>query len=386
MEVLLISSGIPDRDYPLIGIFEFDQAKALARSGIQVTYFAIDLRSIRRKRRLGIQSGISDGVKWFRYALPVGAIPRKMKYIIGLWALRRLYRRVFQNARPDIVHAHFTDTAYIASRFCAEERIPLVITEHSSEMNKPHVDPDLLKYAKRAYRDADTVIAVGSGLARHIREQTGVTCRVVPNILPVDDFYGVRHDTQKNGFGFVFCGSLIDGKRPLLLLEAFQGVRKRYPDVRLGFIGDGVLGRELESRIRNRHLEQCVTLYGRLSRKEIARVYKEYDCFVLPSLSETFGVAYIEAMAAGLPVIATRCGGPEDYVIPAVGVLTEVDDEAALQDAMEEMLRSGQKYHAEAIRNYVLENFSERVVTEQLKKIYTELLAEGNRAARGRPE
>ena len=61
---------------------------------------------------------------------------------------------------------------------------------------------------------------------------------------------------------------------------------------------------------------------------EIVKVYEECDCFVLPSAGETFGVVYVEAMAAGLPVIATRCGGPEDFVNEDNGILiiSEIKD------------------------------------------------------------
>lgn len=372
MHVLIVSRGMPDQQNPFMGLFEYDQAKALAKAGVQVTFFAVDLRSFRRKREFGIHSGSSDGVQWHRIDVPVGAVPRAMLLKIGTWALKKLYQTVFRdkNEKPDLIHAHFTNEAYMAAKLCEQEGIRLIVTEHSSEMNKPELEESLLNCAKYAYSKADAVIAVGQGLAANIEKNTGVSCTVIPNIMAADDFYAVKRNPEPKSFGFVFCGNLIDVKRPLLLLDAFRMVQKKDPDIRLGFIGDGSLRNELERKIEELNLQSSVTLYGRLPRNEIAPIYGNYDCFVLPSRSETFGVAYIEAMAAGLPVIATKCGGPEDFVTPEVGALIPVEDEEALVQAMEAMIAAADRYDSEVLKAYVRDRFSADAVAEKLTRLY----------------
>lgn len=86
-------------------------------------------------------------------------------------------------------------------------------------------------------------------------------------------------------------------------------------------IGDGHLRSVLMEYVWKHDLHDIVMFHGILSPMEIVKVYEECDCFVLPSAGETFGVVYVEAMAAGLPVIATRCGGPEDFVNEDNGIL-----------------------------------------------------------------
>ena len=291
---------------------------------------------------------------------------------IGTWALKKLYKIAFTNKsdKPELLHAHFINEAYMAAKLCEQEEIRLIITEHSSEMNKSEIDKSLLHYAKSAYSKADTVIAVGQGLANNIKKNTGISCTVIPNIMAVDDFYGVKRNPEPKSFGFVFCGNLIEVKRPILLLNAFSIVQKNHPEIRLGLIGDGVLHNELEEKIKELNLLSSVKVYGRLLRKDIASIYSSYDCFVLPSRSETFGVAYIEAMAAGLPVIATKCGGPEDFVTPEVGVLIPVDDEKALVQAMEDMVGAKHKYKCETIREYVEGRFSDQNIAKNLCQVY----------------
>lgn len=372
MEVLIIARGIPDRNNPLQGIFEYDQAKALAAAGHHVIFFAVDLRSIRRRRRFGIHAGKSDGFHWYRIDVPVGAVPVGLFCRIGKWAVYDLYDKVYGRERkPDIIHAHFTEQGYMASGIAEKEKIPLVITEHSTDMAEKKISRQLIRYARKSYSAAGTVIAVSSFLARNIEKRTGICCEVIPNIISSDIF--VQNKIIKNvnnRFGFVMTGSLIERKCPQLLLEAFAVLYKKYKDICLGFIGCGEQRDDLEKRAKKLGLDKVVRFYGVLSRAKIAKVYQEYDCFVLPSELETFGVVYIEAMAAGLPVIATRCGGPEDFVTDETGYLIAVNQKQELIEAMEKMYRRRDKFQAEAIREYAREHFSEEAVAARLTSVY----------------
>ena len=108
------------------------------------------------------------------------------------------------------------------------------------------------------------------------------------------------------------------------LLHAFAAL---HGEPRLIIFGDGPESGALRALCAELGLYSRVSFRGHCPREELAEAYAAADCFVLASRSETFGVAYIEAMAAGLPVIATRCGGPEDFVTEENGILIPVDDE-----------------------------------------------------------
>lgn len=370
MNVLVIGRGVPDKKNPMNGVFEFDQARALAKSGVKVTYFAIDLRSLRRKRKIGINTGTQDGVQWFSFNIPVGAISKKIRRKISTWALKKLYSRVYYEAQPDIIHAHFYDQAFSAAKLVENVNVPLIITEHSSMMNKDEVSYDTLQTASFAYSRAFTVIAVGKSLAENIKEKTGFSSVIVPNILGEKAFFKSERKKHSEYFGFVFAGNLIERKRPIQLVEAFHDVHETNPNVRLGLIGSGALSDEIKECIDRLKLNGCVKLYGRLSRDKIAETYSNYDCFVLPSANETFGVVYIEALAAGIPVIATACGGPEDFLTSELGIMIPIDNKEALVKAMETMIKSAGRYESNRLRTYVQERFSEQAVTKQLKSIY----------------
>ena len=105
----------------------------------------------------------------------------------------------------------------------------------------------------------------------------------------------------------------------------------------------------------------------------MAELYKNADAFVLASRSETFGVVLIEALSAGLPVIAARSGGPEDFVDDSNGLLVPADDIAALADAMERMPRLAGRYDRAALAASARERFSPDAVAGALTALYGEL-------------
>ena len=376
MYICIISRGYPTDQYKMNGIFEYDQAKALAQAGQKVVMAVIDLRSFRRKRKWGLERLSKDGVEIYALNIPVGRCPLPLFNRIGMWALRRLSRIIErEQGKPDILHSHFTDISCIASDWAKRERIPFVVTEHNSQMNEEVIPPSLIKEAKLAYQSADRVIAVGRPLAEKIQHISGISAAVIGNVVDARQFADNGSPSPESGeFRFVSTGSLIPRKRMDLLLECFAAFHKAHPDSSLTIFGDGPMKPALQQYIAENRLEACVRLMGLCSREQMVAAYKTGSAFVLPSRTETFGVAYIEAMAAGLPVIATRCGGPEDFVTKENGVLIPVDDKNALVDAMEYMLLHHASYDKQRISDGILAQFSPDAIAAELIGVYQPLL------------
>lgn len=371
MKVLIVSSGLPSKRWPLNGIFAFDQAKALAAHGVDVAFFSIDLRSIRRFRRWGCNSYVIENIRCFEYNFPVGPLGWRVLDYIGRNVVSFLYKKVFgQEQKPDVIHTHFASSL---GAFLAEKTgIPLVITEHSSEMNRVDLPQATIDRVKRDYIKASAVIAVSSILASSLMEKTGIECRVIHNIIDVSLFSkNVRR--KHSGFTFVTTALLSERKRIDRIILA---LRQCPAGVRLVIVGDGPMRTELERLVSNNRLGDRVEIKGMLSRADTADVYAGCDCFVLPSSRETFGVVYVEAMAAGLPVIATRCGGPEDFVNDENGVLIDVDNQHQLEDAMNYMIGNIGRYDEDGIKAYVQSKFSPEVVAEQILELYAEILSD----------
>ena len=159
-----------------------------------------------------------------------------------------------------------------------------------------------------------------------------------------------------------------------LTIKAFYKTFWDKPDVSLTIFGDGIERSRLEKLIKEYNLEKKIILMGMCDRKIIAKKLMDSDCFILASRSETFGVAYIEALAAGVPVIATQCGGPEAFVNETNGMLVPRENVDLLSTAMEYMYINIKQFDKERISNNIKLQFSPEIVSKNLIKIYNNLI------------
>ncbi len=373
MKVAIISRGVPNERYPLYGIFEFDQAKALANNGVEVAFVAIDFRKWNDKRKYGLFQYEYEGVHVFELSLPLNVYRRAIPVLQRLLLIP--FKAMLKSfGKPDIVHAHFYSIAAIANILKKKYGIPFVITEHSSKLNKPVTDiSDLDKrLAIKAYQNCDQLICVSETLRNNILNNFGHESIIIPNM--VDNLCFQYLDKAKNELPFVFVsvGNLIPIKAFDQLIEAFSRVKE---NTKLFIIGDGPEHEKLKNQIKKLKLDSQVELLGRLNRNEINIVFQKSHVFVLPSQSETFGVSYIEAMYAGLPVIATRCGGPESFVNESNGLLVPVNDIAALAEAMKNIRDHYSNYDPKQISKQCMERFSPKILANKLVSSYSSVLS-----------
>jgi|LSQX01.1.fsa_nt_gb glycosyltransferase involved in cell wall biosynthesis len=375
MRILIISRGFPTEKYSLNGIFEYDQAKALAQAGNEVIFVAIDVRSIRRWRKWGFVNLDKDGVHIEALNIPCGRVPKLILNKIREIALRRLYSKVVAKyGKPDIIHSHFLEIGYASINALKEHEIPIVLTEHLSSMNQNELPAYLNRIGRLTYPQVSRVLTVSSLLSNSIIKNFKTENIVVPNIIDSSSFSYDKNKSKSDGFNFISTGGLIKRKGMDLLIKAFYDAFKNKVDVRLFIYGEGPERKNLENLINELKLSNQVFLMGLKDRKVIANKMKESHCFVLASKLETFGVVYIEAMATGLPVIATKCGGPEDFVNRDNGILISVNNQRQLSMAMQDMKNNIGIYNNEKISSEIRMKYSPESVASQLTDIYLELL------------
>lgn len=375
MKICLITRNI-NSDYK--GSFEFDQARALKQSGNEIYVISLDFRSLRRKRKIGLFWDVHEGINVLRCSYPLGRINSKVFYAAGKRLFERAYNAMIQKAGAvDIIHAHFLETAYVAALVLKEklaDDTPFIVTEHSSLVNDDieNLSADIVSKARYVYPKADRVIAVSDALAEKIKANFNIDCDVVYNVMDTDIFRLTekREDSDKNGFVFVSAGNLLPNKRMDLMIDCFDRAFKNDGNVSLYVFGDGPERQRLDNIIYKNDMNDRVFLMGRKSRQEIADFYKNADAFVLLSKRETFGVAYVEAMAAGLPVAACHSGGPEGFVKPEVGILA--DSEEDIINALRFIRDNISDYNRESISRYAAEICSPEVIAGKLNKIYKE--------------
>ncbi len=374
MKTFIISRGIPSEKYPLYGIFEFDQAKALAKSGVDTSMLVIDFRSRKYKRKFGFFSYEKDNVKIFELSLPLNLYRRALPLLQFLMIF--LYKKAVKViGKPDVIHAHFYSIAAIASIIKKKYDIPFFITEHSSKLNK---NANLIskldkKLTIKAYSNATTIIAVSKALSENIKNNFNFNTHIIHNIVDINKDYKIQHTNNEN-FTFISVGNLITLKGFDILIKAFKKAFADDNKVFLNIIGEGEERIHLQDIINECNITDKVRLLGQKTRPELFELMRKSNAFVLASKSETFGVVYIEAMACGLPVIATRCGGPEDFVNDTNGFLIPTDDIETLSKALIKMRLDIDNFDNERISEECYNKFSSENIAKQIVEQYYKVL------------
>ncbi len=375
MRVLILLRGFDSLKKHEVGNFELDQAKALAALGHDVRAIAVDVRSPLHVRPAGCYEYTADGIPIIYSSIPCGRLIPSLQERMSSRGLAAALKRLKSSGwEPDIVHAHFLSKGYSFCTVPESDKYPFVITEHSSFLNNDRVSEELQQKMRTAYGKAARVLAVGSRLRDYIRLYTGTEALIVPNMLDTSVFSFVSERRRGDVFRFVSAGNFYRIKGFDILLEAMALLLRGGQRASLTVIGDGDEEAALKRQAARLGLEQSVRFTGRLRREEMASLYREADAFVLASRGETFGVAYIEAMATGLPVVATRCGGPEDFVNDENGLLVPPEDPEALAEGMKRMISACPDYDGAAISAFVRETYSPRSVAEQITRVYEEIV------------
>ncbi len=386
MHILIIPSWYPSEDNQVRGSFFKEQAEALQKSGNNVGVIYPEARILRFGKlygfkNLGIKQYSINKIVTIRSVF-FGKIPGR-----SYWRERRLWTndalRLFKvytkaNGLPDIVHVHSAlNGGLVAVRIKKKYGIHFVLTEHSTGYSRNLFTKRDQSRLREIFTECDYRIVVSPGLGNDINNflNSSFDFKFIPNIVH-NKFFSqkIRLDKVKSEFLFLSVGNLTERKGHYDLITAFGKAFRNNPNVILKIIGSGELYNKLKTLIYELKMEKQIFLIGKVERGEIVNEYYKADCFVLASHYETFGVVLIEAMAVGLPVISTSCGGPEYIVNSNNGVLVPVGDIKQLKKEMLYMYGNKKKYNPDLIRKECIEKFSERKIVNTLLPEYRRIL------------
>lgn len=317
-------------------------------------------------------------------------VPGSLERLRKLWQAAQRFaarlhvrrcQRFFARLRPDVLHI-FTPDAGAALMIRVGHELGIPVLYH--EMGTPHYMPALDVY----YRDlaevlplCDEFAALSPRLAAQWSEKFTFldTISVLPII--VDDLDGQASTARRAASGetvFGYAARLEEGKSPLALIEAVAALRREGAQVHLRMAGTGPQLLEVKARARELGLDgacEFVGFYtGSAARSDFMR---SIDVFVLPSLAEGTPNSVIEAMAHGLPVIATEVGGVPDLLSEGSGILVPPADAASLAEAMRRLV-SAPDLRAQmgcAARARYLKLFSAKAVLPALLSTYMRVAA-----------
>jgi glycosyltransferase involved in cell wall biosynthesis len=279
--------------------------------------------------------------------------------------------------KPDVIHAHVVLPAGAAAlKIGRLHKIPVVLTEHTEPFSLHLRTPVYRRLTRKTLLGMNKIIAVSPSLKEQILQfepDTGV--EVIGNVID-DAFFSPAAPNQKKDaiFHFLTVAMLTERKGIGYLIEAVKLLSQETSsqfEVVIG--GDGPIRAELERRAENLGVMKYCRFTGALNRTEVRDWINQSDVFVLPSLGETFGVVLLEAMLCGKPVIATRCGGPEDLVTPESGVLVNAADPAALARAMNDFMKNEDRFNPQDVRNNAIERYGQTAFLRKIAQLYDDL-------------
>jgi glycosyltransferase involved in cell wall biosynthesis len=421
VRALIVASWFPAYDDPAKGRFVADQVDALAASGaVRPSVLTFDpaklsggaasrdrqATAVLAAGRAGVAAadplylsgiaGLAPSIGVARLTIPEGSTRSAGK------AHAAVHRAALLEAVVDrqgvggpgdghgVVHAH---TAYPdgAAAIALADRLgwPLFVTEHASFVANQLADPDIRAQYAAVVARATRFFAVSTMLADELR--TGLPeladrIHVLPNAVPVDHFRVVPL-AERRPDELLFVGYWKVAKGIETLLRATALAHARRPSIRLRLVGrtaDPDEERTWRELVRTLEIDDVVSFESTRDRAGVADAMARASVFVHPSRRETFGVVAVEALATGMPVVATDSGGVTEILGPEpelLGALVQPDDPAALADAILATLARRETFDPFALREAVERRFGSRFVGERLVVAYREALAGAATAA-----
>jgi glycosyltransferase involved in cell wall biosynthesis len=380
LKVFHIPSWYPAQGSPLSGLFIREQINLLAESfpdsvhGVS-TWGQNDHRLLLQK-----EDGFRNFSKFFHcskkqrrqilanfveYFSPAYTWTRKWAggNISGIIKanLQHLHQFETEFGRPDIIMAHVSYPAgFIAFHLSQQTGIPYVISEHMDIFPFPSLADNKRKPIKSievALLNASLIYTPSNSLRMRILAfYPKLQIDIIPNFLRFSDYTATEYPPSDT-LQLAYLGRIEESKGLLLMAEALIGLP--FANWVWVLAGEGPAKTKIQAKMDAAGLGHKVEWIGLLEGSESKNEFFRRHChvFVTPSLHESFGITVLEAAASGRPVIATRCGGPEEIITSQMGLLIEPGNVSALKDALIEMAETLNNYPPAVIHNCIAQRY-----------------------------
>jgi glycosyltransferase involved in cell wall biosynthesis len=374
--VLFVTEHYPTPESPADGIFVQEHARAAA---LHADVAVLHLERSRGRSFFDVER--SDDahppvlrVRYRRFGAPFSYAA----FLVGaLAAFRQLRRSGFE---ADVVHANSHLSALPALLIGKLARKPVVYAEHWSiflPANPAELRPAMGRLARFVLTRVDLVLPVSDAMRLALASLApAATFRVIPNVVDGSVFYPDRQSERTTPPRLLTVGLFghNEAKGVDYLLRAVGRLRAR-ADFRLDVVGDGPLLPEYRRLAQELGLDDAVSFHGFLPKDDVAAFMREADLFVLASRFENNPCVVIEAMASGLPVVATRVGGIPELITADNGILAEPRDPDDIAGKIGDALERLDTFQRDAIAHDALARFGRTQIGSELASAYDEVLA-----------
>lgn len=299
-------------------------------------------------------------------------------------------KKIIKEEQPDILHAHIWNPASCRYAYLVAKstKVPMIITEHDPFELSPLKD----FFKKKALKFVTKIVAISNNnkaILSKLYPAHKQKITVIHNGLdltwwksqllrfPDEDLRKIKKDIfrcKENTLVITTVAELNDRKGIKYLINAIPVIIKKYPNTKFVIIGDGPHRKNYENLIKKLKIEKHIILLGR--QKEIPKLLKSSNIFLLPSIREGFGMVNLEAMITPLPIIATLAGGiPEVVENEKTGILVEPENTNELIKALDKLISSSSLREKYAIAGHerVLKKFDAREMTIAYGKLYEDI-------------
>ncbi len=358
------------------GAVATELGKELALRGHEVHFisYAVPFRLNRYVENIIYHEVESSNYPLFEFSLYTLTLTSKMAEVAK-----------FENL--DLLHVHYAIphavSAYLAKEILKEKKdIKIITTLHGTDITLVGLEPNFLPLVNFSIEKSDSVTAVSRFLKEKTITQYEIKkeIEVIPNFIDTELFkpnpnFQYRNHIAPNGEKIlIHTSNFRPVKRVPDVIKIFDKVNKEIPS-RLLLIGDGPDRFECEQLTRQLNISDRVKFLGK--QEAIVDILNASDLFLLPSQSESFGLAALEAMACGLPVIASSVGGiPELIKHNECGFISEIGDTDRMAKYSIDLLTNEKKFEmfSKNARKRAVEKFDKSIVIPMYENLYQKVL------------
>lgn len=372
LRVLFVASWYPSSPTSVDGVFIREHARAAALDhDVAVFHLAPEDRELPRTHVLQREDDdrVSAGLPTWHVQYRRN-VPGSRPFHRWAGALRAAEHVASTGFRPDVVHANVHETAIPSLLIAKRFGVPAVLTEHASAFPRGRITSGQLIRARLSLPRMHAVMPVSDNL-RDAMVAAGIAANfeVVPNTFDPDVFHPpVRDPKTDSTTRLLFVGMMKHVKGLDVLVAALA--RLRDLPWTLDLVGDGPDRPAVQEAAHQAGIADRFTFHGLQPKPVVAERMRAADTLVLSSRWENLPCVAIEAMACGLPVVASRVGGVPELIDQDVGILVPPDRDPALAAALRERLRGSRQFDREEIAARARKLYSLRSVGARFTQIY----------------
>lgn len=364
-KVLHLAKWYPNKEEPLLGIFIQKHIQSVQKSYYNkiISIYQTNTINSNIHRVVNHLKNTEEVVFYHKKGLL-----NKIKVLYRVWKETKYYK-------PHLIHAHVMGwTSSLAFFFSRTNQVPFLISEHWSGYRTKGYPQ--LNFASKILRKISAKQAEQICVVSNFLKQDMLKCGVTANYTIVGNVVdGIALDIEKNKtFSFVFAGDLVqETKNVKGIIEAFSEVLKHHKYIKLDIIGDGKDLKNYKALSNRLKLNNHVSFHGNRNNDYVIKTLSQSHVLILNSYFETFSIICAEALLCGIPVIATRCGGPESYLNEKTGILIDIDNKKQLTTAMGSIITNYDKYEPEKLKSialqYSMDSIGEKINQEYLRTL-----------------